>query len=155
MSTFLSGFHNCFNHIWDKIVIILLQFSLTGKKVFLLNSTFLQVGNTSFSHNVDPLGHISSLSLHTSIIEVLGLERKITKKMRSCRRSNCRCLQFPYWKKKHYWICVCGRNTQGHVVGQVTRTTFKNLNLTLRLIIFISGYSFTLYLLCLPQQNCS
>lgn len=80
MSTFLSGFHNCFNHIWDKIVTILLQFSLTGKKVFLLNSTFLQVGNTSFSHNVDPLGHISSLSLHTSIIEVLGLERKITKK---------------------------------------------------------------------------
>lgn len=38
------------------------------------------MGNTSFSHNVDPLGDISSLSLYTSIIEVLGLERKSQKK---------------------------------------------------------------------------
>lgn len=32
--------------------------------------------NTSFSHNVDPLGNICSLSLDTSIIELLGKELK-------------------------------------------------------------------------------
>lgn len=115
------------------------DFLLQEKKFCLLNSTFLQVGNTSFSHNVDPFGDISSLSLHTSIIEVLGLERKRKpQKIRSCTRSHCKCRQFSYWKNKHYWNCVCGRNTQGHMVEQVTRTTFKHLNLTLRLIALYS-----------------
>lgn len=85
------------------------------------------MGNTSFSHNVDPLGDISSLSLHTSIIEVLGLERKgKSQKSGVAQEAIADVYTFLTGKISTTGTVSVGE-TQGHVVEQVTRTTFKDL----------------------------
>lgn len=93
------------------------------------------MGNTPFSHNVDPLGDISSLSLHTSIIEVLGLEieEKSQKKPGVAQEAIADVYNFLIGKTSTTELCLWEK-PKGHMDGQVIRTTFRDLNLKLRLI---------------------
>jgi len=73
--------------------------------------------NTSFSHNVDPLGNICSLSLDTSIIELLGKELK----SRVTQKAISNIDHFLTGKTALQELCVRERHPKEHIFGQITK----------------------------------